>query len=42
MFSVSVVPQLRPARSLQFVRFRHTVWAGEIVPHTTAAPVAAA
>lgn len=42
IFSVSVVPQPCPAHSLQSVRFRHTVSAGEIVPRTAAAPVAAA
>lgn len=40
IFSASVEPC--PARSLQFVQFWDTVWAGEIVPHTTATPAAAA
>lgn len=32
IFSVSVVPHACPAHSLQFIRFRHTVSVGEIVP----------
>lgn len=42
IFSVSMVPWPCPAHSLHFVRFRHTIWAGEIVPHAVTAPVAAA